>query len=489
MRGRAIKRLIVCIFGAAVLLVLGLLVLPTVLGTKWIYQPMVDRLAADDFVVSVDGVRLRWFSPLKFDRIEVKQSDGTPLISVAEIRTDRGLFGYLLGGRRVGRIEIVRPTVDVKLLEDSSNLNRFVKAIEGKTKSPDAGDQDEPTSLGKLRVDVEVRVIEASATVERDGKSLVVVPPFDLNLHYLSVDGPTRLVVSPTQVLKEVVLTQELIALGLGHAVPLLAKSAWFDGKVSLDIGEIDVPLDRPLEAKGDAILTLHSVRSGPSDPAIMSVLDFIAKLRGRDAEYEFVFVEGSQVAIAVQHRQVSHTGLQVGLPKLDPRLQLASSGSVGLEDKKLALNLSVPVPLEHVARRDSVKELGVPQINVPIGGTLDKPVIEWSVMRGDSAELIGLIRGQLADEAPGTAAVLGALEGLAGGDADQAISAATDLIKELRERRRKANEAGANNAGGTEATEQSDGSGANAPPADSSPRRPVRDALRDLLRGKGDSP
>ncbi len=476
MLGRSFKRVIVWMGGLALLLVLGLLVLPTALGTKWIYQPLVDRLAADDFVVIVDSVRLRWFSPLKFERIEVKQLDGTSLISAAEIRTDRGLFGYLIGGRRVGRIEIVRPTVDVKLLEDSSNLNRFIKAIEGKTTLSNQVDQHQTKSSGKLRVDVEVAVIEASATVVRDAKQLVVVPPFDLNVQYLAAEGPSRLKVAPTQVLKEVELTPELINLGLGYAVPLLAKSAWFDGKVSLTIGEIDVPLDQPLGSTGDAVLTLHTVRSGPSDPAIVGVLDFIAKLRGREVEHEFVFVDSSKIAIAVQDSQVTHSGLQIGLPKLDPRLQLESAGSVGLADKRLALNLAVPVPIEHLARRDSVKELGVPKINIPIGGTLEKPVVEWNVMRGDTAELIGLIRGQLESEAPGAAAMLGALEGLAAGNADQSIGAATDLIKELRDRWRAPKEVEATNA--EESLEISQPQ-----------RRPVREALRDLLRGSGESP
>ena len=476
MLSRRIKRLAIWVLGICVLLVAGLLALPTVLGTKWIYQPLVDRLAADDFLVSVDGVRLRWFSPLKFDRIEVKQSDGTALISVEQIRTDRGLFGYLIGGRKVGRIEIVKPTVDVRLLEDSNNLDRFIKAVEGKTKS---SDDDGSSQRGTLKVDVDVAVIGASASVKRESTSLVVIPPFDLNVQYVAASGPSRLIVAPTSVLKEVVITPELVDLGLGHAIPLLAKSAWFDGRVSLDIGEINVPLNDPLQAKGDATVTLHTVRSGPSEPAIVSLLEFIAQLRGRTAAHEFVFVDGSQVALSMQDAHVTHSGLQVGLPKIDPRLQLESSGSVGLADRSLALNLAVPVPVEQIARRDSVKELGVPKINVPIGGTLDKPKIEWSVMRGDSAELIGLVRGQLGTEAPGTAAVLGALEGLADGDADQAISAAADLIKELRDRRRAANEAKENRATdeGMEATE------ASTTETQATSERPFRDALRNIFR------
>ena len=468
---RRMKLLAIFCSALSALMLAGALLLPTILGTKWIYQPLVERLAADNFDLSIDSVHLRWFSPLSFERIEVKQSGGMGLVSIAEIRSDRGLLGYLLGGRRLGRIEIVRPAVDIKLLADASNLERLIKAIEGKTKA-EAGNKQQ----SKPRIDIEIAIIAASAKVQRDSElePLVVIPPFNLSLQYLAARGPSRLRVAPAQVLKEVALTPELIELGLGYAVPLLAESAWFDGKVSLDIDELNIPLEAPLQSTGNAILTLHTVRSGPTQPEIVSVLDFIATLRGQEPLHELVFVDGSQIAIGMQNAQVTHAGLQVGLPLVDTRLQFESSGSVGLLDKRLALKLEVPIPVEQLAWRDQVRALGVPRLTVPIGGTLDHPVVEWDVMRGESAELIGLIRNKLAKESPGTAAALGAIEGLADGKLDDTLAAGFEWIKELRDRRRAAKE------------------GAVTPPvgeAPAVPKQPVRDALRDFLRGKIDAP
>ncbi len=263
-------------------------------------------------------------------------------------------------------------------------------------------------------MDVEVAIVEASAKLQRDGEDpLVVIPPFDANVRYLGASESTRLKVAPTQVLKRVALTPELVKLGLGHAIPLLAESAWFDGNVSLEIGEIDVPLDSPLASRGEAVMTLHSVRSGPTLPAVVSVLEFVARLRGKETPKELVFVDGSQVNVSMRDAQIAHSGLRVGLPRVDPRLQIESAGTVGLADKSLALKLAVPVPVEQIARRDSVKELGVPTIGIPIGGTLERPVVDWSVMRGESAELLGQMRDKLVDEAPGAAAVLERSRGL----------------------------------------------------------------------------
>ena len=471
MLGRRMKQLAIFCLALSALLLVGVLLLPTILGTKWIYQPLVDRLAADNFDLSIDSVHLRWFSPLSFERIDVKQSDGLGLVSIAEIRSDRSLLGYFLGGRRLGRIEIVRPTVDIKLLADDSSLDRLIKAIEGKAKA-EAGDKQK----SKPRIDIEIAIIAASAKVQRDSepKPLVVIPPFNLSLQYHAASGPSRLRIAPAQVLKEVELTPELIELGLGYAVPLLAESAWFDGKVSLDIDELNIPLQAPVQSTGNAILTLHTVRSGPTQPAIVNVLDFIAKLRGQEPQHELVFVDGSQIAIGIQNAQVSHAGLSVGLPQVDTRLQFESSGSVGLLDKRLALKLEVPIPVEQLAWRDHVRELGVPKLTVPIGGTLDHPVVEWDVMRGESAELIGLVRGKLANESPGTAAALGAIEGLADGKLDDTLAAGFELIKELRDRRRAAKEGAATQPVGE---------------APAVPKKPVRDAVREFLRGKSDAP
>ncbi len=95
---------------------------------------------------------------------------------------------------------------------------------------------------------------------------------------------------------------------------------------------------------------------------------------------------------------------------------------------------------------------------------------MEWDALRSDSADLIGLIRGKLANDAPGTAAVLGAAEGLAGGDLDAAIAAGFDLLGEIRDRRRATKEAAE-----TQPTDE----------AKTQSKRPVRDALFDLLRRK----
>ncbi len=491
------------------LLAIVVAVLPTLVGSRWIYEPFLKRLAANDFRVSVGEIYLRWLSPVRFGDIAIRQESGQQLITIEQIKTDRSLIGHLLGGRQLGRIEIHQPNISVELLKDGSNLQRFVQAIDAGAKDKQRAPKQPPAfdvdlvmrgvratvskvasdfvSASENRATVDLNTQAATANADAASRAsanavasesnlgpLVVVPPFDMTVHYTALSGASRLKVDPTPLLREVQITRELIELGLGHAVPLLAKSAWFDGKVSLDVGIIDVPLDDPKQANAKLSLTLHQVRSGPSDPVIMRALDLLARLRKSEVPRELVFVDGSTIDIEVRDGRVFHRGLQFGLPQMDSRLQIATSGSVGLEDRTLDMLLEIPIPVEQLARREQVQQLGVPMLRLPIRGTLDNPIIDWNAMRNDTTALLSGIKQALGDDAPNTAKVVGLLEGLSSGQADDGIEAAFDLLQQFRENR-KANR------------EQAESENGGAPPE----RRPVRDALRDLLRPKrsGDQP
>lgn len=93
---------------------------------------------------------------------------------------------------------------------------------------------------------------------------------------------------------------------------------------------------------------------------------------------------------------------------------------------------MEVPIPIEHLARRAEVRALGVPTITLPIRGPLDEPHVDWAAMRGEGADILGKIRGRLGDEAPKTAAAIGALEGLAGGNVDEVVALAAELLRQI---------------------------------------------------------
>jgi len=474
-RKKRILPVLVCLLA---ILAAFVLVLPTLLGSKWIYEPLLKRLAKDQFELTIDSVRLRWFSPLEFEGISVRQGNDAmantqpPLATIRSIKSNRGLLGYLLNGRNLGKIEILQPRLDITLLEDGTNLERLIKAIDDSKQG-----ESKPKSKSQPNLDIDLAIRGLSVQLEPpDGRNpFEIIPPMNADISYRAIDQSPHLVIQPTQILDQAQLTPELVQLGLGLAVPLLAKSAWFDGKVSLETKEIVVPLLEPIKSSGEATLTLHEVRSGPSEPLIVGALDALANLRGKEPNHELVFVDGSHVIVKMADERIFHSGLEAGLPRLDSRLQVATEGSVGLADRSLDLRLEIPVPIEQIARREAIQKMGVPRIKLPIGGTLDHPEVQWDVMRGESATLLSVIAGRLQSEAPITSTVVDTIGNVTEGQADEAIAAAVDFVKALRERRNQ-NKTNSDSRDNNTKDEQS---------AEPERRRPLRDALRKVLKGE----
>ncbi len=455
--------------------VLVMLFLPTLLGSRWIYEPILHRLETGNFNLAVGSVQLRWFTPILLQDVAITETGGPALLRIREVRTDRGLLASLFSGRHLGRVEIIEPQLDIELLKDGSNLARLIDSLEGKLGEPAAS---KTQSEKAIAIDLDVLIKGLSVRVEQADRDrpLVAIPPLDVSLAYRAIDGSSKLHIEPTQLLKEVAVTPELMQLGLGYAIPLLAKSAWFDGRVSIATGPIDILLDSPKLSTGTATITLHEVRSGPLEPVLIHGLDVIAQLRGRPTHHELVFIDGSKIEVQVADQRVTHQGLQLGLPKIDPRLQLSSAGSVGLGDRSLDLIVEVPVPVELLARREEVRDIGVPMLKLPIRGSLDEPRVEWAALRGEGADLLGLIRDRIVEQAPATAAVLGGLEGLAGGKADQAIGAAIDLLREIQKSRQAKKEPN---------SKEPDILPDSSNPPELPQNRPILDALKKLLRDR----
>ncbi len=494
---------------AVFVLLVGMFLLPRLISSRWVYQPMLERMRAGNFRFSVDAVDLHWFRPIRLQGITIAHSepdqvgglDRPPLIQVQQVGTDRGLWGYLFSGRELGRLEIEQPVVDFELLQEEGSLPELLRALGGEAGWSRARPGRRPPS-----VNVAVAIRGGRVVVRQAGRAdpLVIVPAFELDVAYRASEEEAWLHIEPTRLLDRVALTPELMQLGLEFVVPVLARAAWLSGDISADIGAIDIPLARPVEAAGTAEVTFHSVRAGLNQPALEAGLRRIAILLGREPSNELILADGSVVEVTMAAGVIHHQGMKLGLPRVDPRLQMISEGNVSLVDRSLDLVLSIPVPIDLVARTETVRELGIPLVRLPIRGELGRPDLQWSQLRGDSAGVVAAIGGQLADDAPLTSAIIGALGGVAGGEADEAIRSTARALLELRQRlqqRRAAEQQIDKPPEGDEPMEtdqpqvipndaaQGEARREDDPQASPPRRRPILDRLRSRGQGVEESP
>jgi len=486
--------------------VVGVILLPQLVSSRWVYGPMIDRLGAGNFRLSIDSVELNWLRPIRFSGVSISEAVGgkkgapdvkpaEPLVEVAEIATDRGLIGFILSGRELGKLEIIRPVIDVSLFDENGGLSDLLTAIGGHADDRQTAPEKPVSRPAPPSLTIAVAVRQMRLSVRQTGlkEPLVVVPPLDLDVTYGVEDDRAVLEIQPTRLLDQVALTPELVRLGLGHVVPVLANAAWLDGSVSAEIGSLRIPLVKPVESTGTARITFHSVRAGIADPAIRDGLERIATLFGRDAVAEIVLADGSVADVSMSESVIHHQGMKIGLPKLDPRLQLTSEGDVSLADRSLDLLVTIPIPIELLARRETVRGLGVPMIGLPIRGKLGSPELVWSQLRGDSGGVIGAIGGQLSEESPTTAKIMSALGGAVGGEADEAIRFSLDAIRSIRQRLADRNQSPSpiEDQDQADDNQQAAGNASESPDAEeAAPRRqPIRDRLRSRRQNATDNP
>jgi len=46
-------------------------ILPMVVSSRWVYGPLVERLKAENFHLSVGAVKLHWLSPIRMEQISI----------------------------------------------------------------------------------------------------------------------------------------------------------------------------------------------------------------------------------------------------------------------------------------------------------------------------------------------------------------------------------------------------------------------------------
>lgn len=374
---------------AVVLVVVAVVVVATLpswlvspLGVRQYLRRALPELQGD---VKVEEASLGWFTPLAIKGISlVPDDDGPPPLSIEAIDGDRGLFAILSERGQLGRIDISGLKLDLVFDEQHvSNLQRLVGRLHRQPATPPTIPADPPTppAAATAAAEERVRVVVAGARVGVRGPWTSTPwesDPIDIEAALRrTAAGEREWSLKPLTLLDHARLEPSVAAGVLAYAAPILADATRTSGEFSLVIDEARWPAGRGEDATVSGTLTLHEVDIGPG-PLVDGL---IRSLPGRLPSAPTIRVaEASRVQFRQSSRRVWHKGLAFGLPLAEQgqRLDIESSGSVGLDDRSVDMTLSLPIPADLPQDRPLLAAIAGKTLQLRVGGSLEKPKIKF---------------------------------------------------------------------------------------------------------------
>ncbi len=200
---------------------------------------------------------------------------------------------------------------------------------------------------------------------------------FKLTPEVLLQPAPGELRLTREQVLSQVRITPQMCAQALAYIAPALAGVAQADGKISVALDGGRLPLDDVRRGDVSGTLTVHDVRvsAGPLVAALAVVLNRATEVR---------LTEEAQVPFRMVQGRFYHQNLELNFPEMTMRTR----GSVGM-DRSLAILAEMPVPPKWIGNNPLGTALEGQSIQLPIGGTLDQPVIDQNELNRLAAQFI----------------------------------------------------------------------------------------------------
>jgi hypothetical protein len=289
------------------------------------------------------------------------------------------------------------PEISPDLVIQSSGSVGVDESLDLQLKVPRLLAQDQPP------LDVQITGTINEPRVEVRGASLTVRVPeleeplVDLDLgdrpltfHIKNVKSGKQLTMEPLTLFENQEITPELGGNLLRQLDPTLARQVRVQGKVSLSLEKLQIPLGGSKKQFAEGIelagtLGLHQIHTEVNTPLLRGIAKVLADLYDRKPSEIVRVVEDARVRFGVRNGRLYHEGMRFAFPDISPDLVVRSSGSVGL-DQSLDLLLEVPRLLSREASPLEVRITGTvsrPRVEVRGGALtvrvpeLDKPLLD----------------------------------------------------------------------------------------------------------------
>lgn len=313
-----------------------------------------------------------WAGPIVFEDVVVVPRGGKrEPVTIRRIEAEHGIAAFLLSGGDCGRVRVEGLETHVVFDEDrDSNLTGLFYD----PSAPPAPPAPAKESGLRMKLEVEDALVRVEGPWSPDPW---ISDPIDVRLE-LAKDpaGGAVWTLEPTVLLSRAELEPSVAQGMLAYVAPVMADATSTSGRFSLAVDGGRFPVGAPEKASFAGTLTMHAVDLGPG-PLVKGVL---AALPGRIQTPPAIRIaDDSRVAFRLENRRMWHEGLEMGVPlPRGRRLDLASSGWVGLDDQSLELKLALPIPADMPVERPVLASLGGKTVSFGIVGRLGEPRVDF---------------------------------------------------------------------------------------------------------------
>lgn len=399
--GRRPRRLGRLFLGIALVLGTGIAFLPRLLASpdrlSRLIAAAVPELQGD---VRIGRVRLGWLGPIVVEDVTIVPRNGSESpLTVGRIEATNGLAAILFSAGDGGTLRVERPRVSVVFdAERKSNLEGLFAPPAASETGGGRGPRRSPV---RLALEVDDAVVRIAGPWTREPW---VSDPIDVRATLRpSADGTaSEWTIEPVRLLVDARMEPAVAQGVLAYIAPVLADATRTSGRFSLRLDGGVIPVGDPASGTLAGELAMHEVVLGPG-PLVTSL---VQSLPGRIPQPPALkLADESLVKFRLEERRVFHDGLRFGLPLARPgqRLDMHSRGSVGLDDRSLALQLSVPIPEGLPQDRPLLAALAGKTISLGIGGELGAPKVEFDgSIAATASDVVGELVERLRTGKPG---------------------------------------------------------------------------------------
>lgn len=303
-----------------------------------------------------------WVTPFEFRDIVVTDETGRVNCEIERIRTSKSLAGLIFHGGDLGTFTIIRPRLSVEA-DDDGNLP--LKPLD---KSDLAGQPN-----------LAFQIEDAAFKLIAPWRPLPVI---DLNELDISGDITTTeagrwLALDPVQIFDHERLSQAQTEQNIALIAPVFAQTTGLTGEVSVRLKDTRIRLDGdeelPVRVHGDAVF--HSVDAILKKEWAAQLSQLVGQLTGQSTNSRLQVARDSVVQFSVTDKGVYHEGLAFLLPELASRMQIESSGMVGLDESlDLAFSIQFPKSISQNPLMALVSKMVSAPLTLFVRGTVSEP-------------------------------------------------------------------------------------------------------------------